>query len=93
MQEVREALAEIVRLTDDQSYSHAARMVEIKRHAAQAISDLEKFLVERKSRPTPKVTDGGKTGNPLKESDQTAPEPPTPQLLAQNPAGGYKRDT
>lgn len=70
MQEVREALEEIVMLADDASWSHAARMVKIKGLASRALTTLNDAPVKKgPGRPTGSKTGGGKTGDEVKESD------------------------
>lgn len=62
---LKEGLQKIVELTGDQSYSHAARMIEIKKEA-------EKLLKELGSAEQ-KAAGGGKAGDKAKEESAPAP--------------------
>lgn len=68
MQSVRDALEEIMRLADDQTWSHAARMLKIKGIASQALTELNEAPLKR-GPGRPKKDDGGKAGDKVQESD------------------------
>lgn len=74
MQTIRDALEEILRLADDQTWSHVARMLKIKGIASQALTDLND-APRKNPVGRPKKDDGAKTGN--KVSDEDTPTPPT----------------
>lgn len=72
---LQERLEKIIKLTEDQSYSHAARMVEIKRLATEQLADLLK--VELKAGSPAKKADkegGSETGDTPKKSPPAASE-------------------
>lgn len=63
---MREAFEEILKLADDHTYSHAARMASIKRIVIKAMADID--AAAKKA-----VTGGTKAGNSVPKQD---PPPP-----------------
>lgn len=68
---VKEAFERIIDLTEDHSWSHAARMVSIKKIAIEALEKVKPVppatVVKRPGRP--KASDGGETGDEIQEQD------------------------
>lgn len=58
---MRERLKEIIKLTDDDTFSHKARMVSIKKEATLALAELDDAEAAKKAAPT----SGAKTGDPV----------------------------
>ncbi len=72
MQNLRDALEQILQLCDDQTWSHAARMMKIKGVASQALNDLNdaprKKPAEAPKRKEPaKADNGGEAGDKVQE--------------------------
>jgi hypothetical protein len=76
VQEIRDALEEILRLADDPSWSHVARMLKMKGLASKALSDLNDAPLKAAPRPVgrPRKEDGAKSRD--KVQDEDTPTPP-----------------